>query len=53
MEMASTCKAALSPSFMIAPLPNCFSIWASAVESASFRASGSVFLTAVAAAALF
>ena len=34
---------ALSPSFMTAPLPNCFSICASAVASASFLASGSVF----------
>ena len=51
MEMASTCRAALSPSFMMAPLPNCFSIWASAVLSASFLASGSVFLTAEATAA--
>ena len=37
---------ALSPSFMTAPLPNCFSICASAVASASFLASGSVFWVA-------
>ena len=43
--MASTCMA-LSPSFMMAPLPNCFSIWASAVVSASFFSSAPVFLTA-------
>ena len=46
VEMASTCSAALSPSFMMAPLPNCFSIWASAVVSASFFSSAPVFLTA-------
>jgi len=44
--MASTCMAVLSPSFMMAPLPNCFSIWASAVASASFFAPGSVFWVA-------
>ena len=46
VEMASTCMAALSPSFITAPLPNCFSIWASAVASASFLAPGSVFWVA-------
>ena len=30
VEMASTCMEALSPSFITAPLPNCFSIWARA-----------------------
>jgi hypothetical protein len=44
---------ALSPSFITAPLPNCFSIWASAVASASFLASGSVFLVAGATVLLF
>ena len=46
VEMASTCMAVLSPSFMTAPLPNCFSIWASAVASASFFAPGSIFWVA-------
>ena len=36
VEMASTCMATLVPSFITAPLPNCFSIWASAVSSAAF-----------------
>ncbi len=53
VEMASTCMAALSPSFMTAPLPNCFSIWASAVASAFFFASGSVFWVAGATVLLF
>ena len=39
VEMASTCMVTFCPSFMIAPLPNCFSICESAVSSAVFFAS--------------
>ncbi len=45
-EKKEALTTALSPSFMMAPLPNCFSIWASAVVSASFFSSAPVFLTA-------
>ncbi len=50
--MASTFMATLAPSFITAPLPNCFSIWASAVSSASFLLAA-LFFSGEANAAFF